>query len=206
MGADARRPEHANAALSPSRCRGCTARWLIVASGAALLMASLPTGSSALVSPRRLIDRSSVGGLATTASYNEAVRHFAALGASGGQASFGQGGCTLRYRGLGITLWWVGDPLTRGTPTACTHFQEAVVTGSGWHTRNGLAIGDSTNTLQRLYPRAYDTRRAGPKWSARGSIEWDLTVTCCGGGERPALSVMVKRGRIVAIFVEMVGH
>lgn len=169
-------------------------------------MTSSPVRSSASTSPLRLIDLSSVGGLATTASYNEAARHFAALGASTKQVSFDQGSCTLRYRGLGLTIWWIGNPLTKGTPAACTHFQEAVVTGNGWHTRNGLEIGDSTRTLLRLYPHAYDTRRAGPKWSARGSVEWDLTLTCCGGGERPALSVMVKQARVVAIFVEMVGH
>jgi hypothetical protein len=81
-----------------------------------------------------------------------------------------------------------------------------MVTSTSWHTGNGLSVGDSPEKLRRLFPSAYDTRHAGPHFAPRGSIQWDITITSGGGGERPALSAMVRRRRIVALVVMMVGH
>jgi hypothetical protein len=180
------------------------ASWSVVTATALglVLLGGWPQSSGALGLADRLIGVQGIGGLSLDAPYGAALKHFG----SEGVESLDLGGCELRYPQLGLTLWWVGDPLTRGTRASCQHFQEGAVVGKGWHTKKGLAIGDPTSKLVRLYPHAYDTRRAGPKWSARGSTQWDITITCCGGGERPALSVMVERGRIVAMFVEMVGH
>lgn len=180
---------------------------LMAAAGTALLLAVSGAASLSVLTPtQRVIGLSSIGGFRTSGSYHDATRHFAALSVPAGRATFRRGSCSLRYRQLGLTLWWIGNPLTKGTARSCTHFEEAVVSGHGWHTAKGLSIGDSTKRLVRLYPHAYNTRRAGPKWATRGSVEWDITITCCGGGERPALSVMVQSSTIDAIFVRMVGR
>jgi hypothetical protein len=171
---------------------------------AALVLGARVEPLGAASSPSRLVGVTSIGGLAIGSSYAETVRHF---GGAGARAHFDSAGCTLGYPKLGVSLSWVGDPLADGTSKSCVHFEEAAAVGSGWHTRNGLFVGDSTRKLRRLFPHVYDTRHAGPKWNTpTDSIEWDITITCCGGGARPALSAMVARGRIVAFVVEMVGH
>lgn len=153
--------------------------------------------------PSRVFGVKTIGGLVVGSSYLQTISYFKP---SMPQRRFQPGACTLTYRGLGLSLWYIGNPFDPGSPTTCVHFEEAIVTGPGWHTRNGLSIGDSVGKLRRLFPHVYDTRRAGPKTAPAGSIAWDITITCCGGGERPALSVMVRRSRIIAFRVAMVGH
>lgn len=170
----------------------------------------LPVGawapaSQAQTPPNRIFGVSQIGGLAVGASYLETMRYWISRGARA-SAELDVGGCALRYPGLGLRLWYFGNPLAKGSPDTCDHFAEAVATSADWHTRNGLFVGDSASKLRRLFPHAYDTRHAGPKTAPRGSIEWDITITCCGGGERPALSAMVRGGRVVALRVAMVGH
>jgi hypothetical protein len=162
-----------------------------------------PIGAAS--SPNRVFGITSIGGLAMGATDVEAVQHF---GAAGARTHFDDAGCTLRYPKLGVSLWYLqANVFVNGTPKNCVHFEGASVTSTGWHTRNGLFVGDPTSKLRRLFPHVYDTRHAGPKWDTpSGSIQWDITITCCGGGERPALSAMVERGRVVAFVVEMVGH
>lgn len=153
--------------------------------------------------PNRVFGVTTIGGLAVGASYSETIRYLAPAQA---HAGFDLGGCTLSYPRLGLRLWYIGNPPEKGAPRACVHFEEAIVTGPGWHTRNGLNIGDSVTKLRRLFPHVYDTRDPGPKTAPVGSIEWDITITCCGGGERPALSAMVHHDRVIALRVAMVGH
>jgi hypothetical protein len=180
---------------------GCS--WMGVA---CLLTLSLwPTSARAQMVPsNRTIGLSTIGGLALSAPFKDAVEHFGAAGTA--HTGFSRGGCDLGYPRLGLTLWYVGNPLLKGTPQRCMYFQEAVARNPIWRTKKGLSVGDTQSRLLRLYPHAYDTRRPGPKWSPKGSIEWNITIRCCGGGQRPALSVMVRGGRLVAIFVQMVGH
>jgi hypothetical protein len=173
---------------------------------AALILGVLAVAqpTAAVTPPSQVIGVTSIAGLAVGSTYTQTVSHF---GRAGTRANFDSTGCTLRYPKLGLSLWYLGDPLSDGTPKTCVHFHEAAVVGAGWHTRNGLFIGDSTSKLRRLFPRVYDTRHAGPRWDTPpGSIQWDITITCCGGGERPALSAMVAHGRVVAFVVQMVGH
>jgi hypothetical protein len=201
VGASAWRKEHADTLNGPPWSVGP-----LVAIACALLLADVAPGSVALGGSGRLIALSRIDGLRLTSSYEDALKHFGQIGERNARATFMIGECKLQYPQLGLTLWWAGNPLLRGTPQSCVHFQEGAVTAAGWHTRNGLSIGDSTAKLLRLFPHAFDTNRPGPKWSTRGSIQWDITITCCAGGQRPALSVLVKHRRVVAIFVEMVGH
>lgn len=162
--------------------------------------------SSRTAAPSRLIGVGGVGGLPLRTSFKDAVYRFGRAGGGSPRERYVLGGCSVRFPKIGLLLWYAGDPLAEGTLTGCDYFSEAVATGAGWHTRNGLTIGDSTARLLRLFPHAYDTRHLGPKTAPQGSVEWDITITCCGGGERPALSVMVKRRRVVAFRVAMVGH
>lgn len=162
--------------------------------------------SYAAAPPGLLIGRTGIGGLPVTSSYTSAVARFGPSGRDGARSTFTVGGCTLHYPRLGLTLWWAGDPLKRGTPVNCLYFQEAAVSRGGWHTQRGLSIGDPVRKIRKLYPHAYNTQRRGPKWSQKGAIEWDITITCCSGGQRPALFALVKRNHVVALFVAMVGH
>ena len=172
------------------------------ASIAALLLILAAVPSAASSTPiSRVFGVADVGGLATGSSYVRAIRHFGARA----DRAFVLGGCRLRYRTLGLTLWYSSDPLKTGSPSRCTLFSEAIATGVGWHTRNGLFVGDSTAKLRRLFPHAYNTHRAGPLTTPPGSIQWDITITS-GGGARPALSVTVARGRIISLLIQVVGH
>ena len=180
-----------------------SARTAVVAT---LLLGAWAQVSRALSPTNRVFGVASIGGLAVGASYLRTIQYFGAASGTRGSAHFDLGDCSLRYSQLGVRLWYVGDPLEKGTPKACVHFEEAIATGTDWHTRNGLFVGDSVMKLVRLFPHAYDTRHAGPKTAPSGSVEWDITITCCGGGERPALSVMVRHKRVVALRVAMVGH
>jgi hypothetical protein len=162
----------------------------------------------ALTPSSRVVGLGSIGGLVLSAPYPDAVSHFGPVGVASAHAHFDGSGCTVQYPKLGVSLWYLQDDvLENGTPQSCAHFKEGLVTGAGWHTENGLTIGDSTRKLRQLFPHVYDTGYPGPKWSTpSGSIEWDITITSGGGGERPALSVMVEHNRVVALLVEMVGH
>jgi hypothetical protein len=165
----------------------------------------LPNASA---SSKRIISVRFIGGLPMGGTFAAAVRRFGPVQVAGASAKFDSSGCTLRYPRLSLRLWYVGsDALAKGTAETCVHFQGGAVSGDGWRTLRGLRIGDSTRRLRRMYPQVYDTRHAGPKWDTPpGTIEWDITITCCGGGQRPALSAMVEHGRVVAFAVEMVGH
>jgi hypothetical protein len=185
------------------RIRSVARRCPPVAVIGALLLLSCAQPVRALGPANRVFGVKAIGGLAVGTSYLETIRYF---NPSEPQWRFDRGGCTLSYRTLDLSLWYIGNPLDKGSPKTCVHFEEAIVTAAGWHTRNGLYIGDSVRKLRRLFPRVYDTRHAGPKTAPAGSIEWDITITCCGGGERPALSAMVRRSRVVALRVAMVGH
>lgn len=149
-----------------------------------------------------------VGGFSLSRSFSEALSYFRTRGAIAARTGFDQAGCTVHIQKLGIRFWYLqDDPLRNATAGTCNHFKAAVVTGAGWHTRNGLSVGDSTARMRALFPNAYNTRRRGGNWtSPPGSVQWDITITSGAGGERPALSASVIRGRVVALLVEMVGH
>lgn len=170
------------------------------------LLSSVATASTAAVTSQ-VVRLTNIGGLPLGVPFSDAIRHFGPAGGAGATQRFIDGGCTVRYPALGLSLWYVGNPLLKGTPQTCRYFQSAAVSGPGWHTANGLAVGDTTMKLRHLFPHVYNTRHPGPKWdSPRGSIQWDITITCCGGGRRPALYAMVKGGRIAALGIQMVGH
>lgn len=169
----------------------------------ALLLLIWAQASHASGEANRVFGVTTIGGLAVGAPYLETLHYF---DQAQPRTRFDLGGCTLTYPRLGLGLWYIGNPLEKGAPATCIHFEEAIVTGTGWHTGNGLYIGDPVAKLRRLFPLVYDTRHAGPKTAPAGSIEWDITITCCGGGERPALSALVRRGRVAALRVAMVGH
>jgi hypothetical protein len=63
----------------------------------------------------------------------------------------------------------------------------------GWHTPAGLAVGDSSEKLFRLYPQA----EAG---SEEGFFDLETQFSPYGGGgEIPAISAEVQSGRVVAL-------
>jgi len=85
------------------------------------------------------------------------------------------------------------------------HVSELRVNDRRWHTALGLAVGDPTLRLRRLYPRA----RYVPKDRYRKRDEYWLATrrgVCFGdcGGRRfakPVLTAEVRRGRITAFWI-----
>jgi hypothetical protein len=65
-----------------------------------------------------------------------------------------QVGCRARWPGLALRI----DFYNLGGKDPCTpaggFFAEALATGRGWHTANGLKIGDGVSRARRLFPRA----------------------------------------------------
>jgi len=213
MGTSARHEEHArpirpSVRTVPRRSRRFLAACTRVGVVAVLSFAGLVSVSSALPPTSRVVGLTSIDGFSLSSPYADAISYFGAVSVAHAHVHFDAAGCTVQYPKLGLSLWYLQDDLLKnGTPKSCLHFKEGVVTGDGWHTKNGLSIGASTRKLRQVFPHVYNTGYPGPKWSTpSGSIEWDITITSGGGGERPALSVMVKRGRVVAFLVEMVGH
>lgn len=163
-----------------------------------------PAGAS--TGPDRSISITRIGAAHFTDTLTSAARSLDASGEIGRRA-FGQSLCSLTYPKHGLRIWFEGYRAgTAGHPPDCQQVVEVLATGAGWHTAGGLYIGDSTARIRQLYPKAYNTRHSGPLWVSQDSIQWDITITCCGGGLRPAMSVAVRSGRVVGIFVMMVGH
>jgi hypothetical protein len=165
-------------------------------------------GTSAAASPARsphVVSAQGVGGLPLASSYSKGSLYFARSGYGVARKRFTGGGCFLEYPRVGLEIWWGGSPLLTHDASTCLRIEEAIASGVGWHTKNGLAIGDPVTRLRRLFPHVYDTRHAGPKGTPRGSIEWDITVAA-GEGEHPALTAMVRAARVVALVVEIVGR
>jgi hypothetical protein len=167
----------------------------------------LPASASHGAGDDRVIAPTQIGGLPVFSPFAAALRHF---GRSGARTHFDNAGCTITYPGLGLRMSYLNDappPSKVATPATCMHIGGAAVGGRGWHTPQGLTVGDSVARLRRIYPHAYDTRHRGPRWdTSQGSTEWVITITCCGGGERPALAAEVPNGHIVALLIIIVGH
>jgi hypothetical protein len=148
-----------------------------------------------------------VGGFSLSRNFAQALSYFRGKVATGVRTDFDHAGCTAQIQKFRIRFWYLQDDLLqKATTRTCNHFKAIVVTGAGWHTRNGLSIGDSTARMRTLFPSVYNTHHRGGIWtSPPGSVQWDITITN-GGGEQPALSASVIQGHVVALVVEMVGH
>jgi hypothetical protein len=177
----------------------------IAAVGLASLALVLASPAASATNDRRAISTSRIAGMPVFSTFMDTLRRF---GRAGAHERFDSAGCTLTYASLGLWLSWVPtNPLARtGTANTCVHINGIRVSGRGWRTLKGLAIGDPLRRLVRLYPQVYDTRDRGPLWAPPRSIEWNITITCCGGGERPALSASVRGGHVVALLIEIVGR
>ena len=88
-----------------------------------------------------------------------------------------------------------------------------VVTGSRWHTANGLCVGAPLESLSRIFPRAYKAANIpGKHWSIpRDSTEWWLAnnesaLHGSSHAARPVLAAYVRGGRVAALGITIVGH
>jgi hypothetical protein len=105
--------------------------------------------------------------------------------------------CSAAWSGRGLRMGFYNlggfDPCSprRG------HFSHAVVTGTQWATDRGLAIGNRSKRLQRLYPEArWGSSPSGPGWwlIARSS-------PVAAGGSYPGLLARMRDGRVSALVV-----
>jgi hypothetical protein len=141
-------------------------------------------------------------------SYRRALRYLARAGQHG-SSSFPDGLCRLRFKKIGLSTTFFTLAADTATPANCTHFGGAEVTGSRWHTANGLRVGATLASLRRIFPRAYNSGKIpGNHWSIpTGSTRWELTDGASSShAARPILVAYVRGGRVAALGIDIVGH
>ena len=156
---------------------------------------------SLVISPRTL------DGLALSpATSFRRLRGFFAAPAS---AAFDSDGCRLRFRELGLRAEFFSFAEGTATPKECDILSGAVVTTRRWRTGKGLRVGASSGDLHRAYPRADRWGVVGgTHWGIpAGAISWELAAAAhTGHAAHLVLFAYVKRGRVVALGVDTVGH
>jgi hypothetical protein len=161
-----------------------------------------------------VIGAHSLAGLRITpdTSYRRVLRYFARAGQRG-SSSFPEGLCRLRFAKIGLSTSFITLAEGAATPAKCTFGIMAVVTGSRWHTANGLRVGAPMASLRRLFPRAYNSGKIpGKHWSIpTGSTVWWLAnhesaLQGSSHAARPVLAAYVRGGRVAALGITIVGH
>jgi hypothetical protein len=196
------------------RERGLHSVGLLVAVSVISPACALPTTTPASRPESRIsfvIGAHSLAGLRITpdTSYRRTLRYFARAGQRG-SSSFPDGLCRLRVEKIGLSSTFFTLASNVATPANCTHFGGADVTGSRWHTANGLRVGASLASLRRIFPRAFDSGKIPRKrWGVVpvGSTRWELTDGASSSrAARPILIAYVRGGRVVALGIDVVGH
>jgi hypothetical protein len=186
---------------------------LVVAVSVISPACALPTTTPASIPGSRIsfvIAAHSLGGLRITpdTSYRRTLRYFAHAGQRV-SSSFPSGLCRLRVEKIGLSTTFFTLAAGPGTPTKCTFFGDAVVTGSRWHTANGLRVGVTVASLRRLFPRAFNSGSIPSKhWGIpTGSTRWELADGASSShAARPILVAYARAGRVVALGIDVVGH
>jgi len=146
--------------------------------------------------------------IAPDTSYRRALRYFARAGQRG-SSSFPHGLCRLRFAKIGLFTTFFTHAVGAATPVKCTFFGDAEVTGSRWHTANGLHVGATVASMRRLFPRAYNSGKIpGKHWGIpTGSTRWELTDGASSShAARPILVAYVRGGRVAALGINIAGH
>jgi hypothetical protein len=150
--------------------------------------------------------------IAPETSYRRTLDYFVRAGQHG-SSSFTDGLCELRFETIGLSTTFMTLAEGAATPAKCTFFMMAVVTGSRWHTPNGLRVGAPLETMRRLFPRAYRAAKIAGEHRdiTTGSTEWWLAnhesaVRGLSHAARPVLAAYVKDGHVAALGVTIVGH
>jgi hypothetical protein len=141
-------------------------------------------------------------------SYRQTLRYFAHADQHG-SSSFPDGLCRLRFEKIGLSMTFITLAEGAATPANCEFSPMAVVTGSRWHTPNGLHVGAPFQSLRRLFPRRYETGKIpGKHWSIpTGSTVWWLGYRVSSShAARPVLAAYVRGERVVALGIDIVGH
>jgi hypothetical protein len=168
------------------------------------------TASGATSGLSFVIAANRIAGLRITpdTSYRRALRYFARAGQRG-SSSFPEGLCRLRFAKIGLFTTFFTHAAGAATPVKCTFFGDAEVTGSRWHTANGLHVGATVASMRRLFPRAYNSGKIpGKHWGIpTGSTRWELTDgSSSSHAARPILVAYVRAGRVAALGINIAGH
>ena len=157
-----------------------------------------------------LIGAHSLAGLRITpdTSYRRTLRYFARAGQQG-SSSFPEGLCRLRFAEIGLYATFRTLAQGAGTPAKCTLLGDAEVTGSRWHTPNGLHVGATVESMRRIFPRAFNSGKIpGKHWGIpTGSTRWELTGgSSSSHAARPILVAYVRGGHVAALGINIAGH
>jgi hypothetical protein len=162
-----------------------------------------------------VITASRLGGLRISVgtSARRVLRSFSEAGQHGSVRAQ-RGSCYVRIRGLRFA-GVLSALFEKTTPANCTLLPgEVEVSGSRWHTANGLRVGDTAAALHRRFPRAAGGGPGTGRGYPQGGIpahahEWQLTNMLWRHGNYGAhleLVGYVRHGRVVALGVETFGH
>lgn len=169
----------------PTKARYLVAMYRAVAVVLASLVLLVPVASA---KPRLVIvGASSMAGFPTKGTVAEATKIF-------GQPSSRLGTydtCRLTWPGYGIVMqsYYTNGALDPCGPSA--KHKSSTVTGHGWSTSKGLAVGDPLSKLRHLYPKA----------QKQSATKWQLISRSFAGLPVPGLEATLKRGRIVSFTV-----
>jgi hypothetical protein len=154
-----------------------------------------------VISPQRL------AGLAVSpATSFRQLRRFFATPVSAGFDSYG---CRLRFRKLGLRAEFISFADGTATPETCDIMSGAVATTPRWRTPRGLRVGATLHALHRVYPRADSFGEVGgTHWGLPAeAISWELAAAPhTGHAAHLVLFAYGKRGRVVALGLQVVGH
>lgn len=181
-------------------------RWLLVPSLLALCVVTQGCGQASrpetvVISPRKLDGLD----LSPATSFRQ-MRRFFATPASAGFDSYG---CRLRFRELGLRAEFFNFADGTATPQTCDILSGAAATTPRWRTPKGLRVGATSRDLHRAYPRAGSWGKVGgTHWGIpAGAITWELAAAPhTGHAAHLVLVAYLKRGRVVALGLDVVGH
>jgi hypothetical protein len=165
------------------------------------------SGAASGLSPVIAANRIAALPIAPETSYRRTVRYFARAGVQG-SSSFPKGLCRLHFEKIGLSMSFITLAAGPATPANCI-LPTTVVTGSRWHTANGLHVGATLQSMRRLFLRARNMGKIpGKHWSIpTGSAVWWLAnFASTSHAARPVLVAYVRGRRVAALGITIVGH
>jgi hypothetical protein len=106
------------------------------------------------------------------------------------------GGCTLRWRAIGLTARTTDYGQPEINPCTTGYFREAILRDRRWHTGRGVHPGSRAAVARRASRRKCTKATCGENGYALG-----LARSECAAGLFPSVIARVAHGRVTALVV-----